>query len=83
MKVTYKKLWKLLIDKNLKKRDLLKLAPISTSTLAKLGKDEYVSMDALVKIATSLNVDIGDIINLKNNIAKGDKYNKTKEMTNK
>jgi putative transcriptional regulator len=83
MKVTYKKLWKLLIDKNLKKIDLLKLAPISTSTLAKLGKDEYVSMDALVKIATSLNVDIGDIINLKNNIAKGDKYNKTKEMTNK
>ena len=43
MKVTYKKLWKLLIDKNLKKIDLLKLAPISTSTLAKLGKDEYVA----------------------------------------
>jgi DNA-binding Xre family transcriptional regulator len=72
MKVTYKKLWKLLIDKNLKKVDLLELAPISTSTLAKLGKDEYVSMDALVKISTALNVDIGDIISLKNNTAEGD-----------
>lgn len=73
MKVTYKKLWKLLIDKNLKKVDLLELAPISTSTLARLGKDQYVSMDALVKIASTLNVDIGDIISLKNNIAEGDK----------
>ncbi|MGI6752607.1 MAG: helix-turn-helix domain-containing protein [Anaerovoracaceae bacterium] len=72
MKVTYKKLWKLLIDRNMKKVDLLELARISTSTLAKLGKDEYVSMDALVKISTALNVDIGDIVSLECNIAEGD-----------
>ena len=72
MKITYKKLWKLLIDRNMKKVDLLELARISTSTLAKLGKDEYVSMDALVKISTALNVDIGDIVSLECNIAEGD-----------
>ncbi len=72
MKITYKKLWKLLIDRNMKKVDLLELARISTSTLAKLGKDEYVSMDALVKISTALNVDIGDIVSIDCNIAEGD-----------
>lgn len=56
----------------MKKVDLLELARISTSTLAKLGKDEYVSMDALVKISTALNVDIGDIVSLECNIAEGD-----------
>lgn len=56
----------------MKKVDLLELARISTSTLAKLGKDEYVSMDALVKISTALNVDIGDIVSIDCNIAEGD-----------
>ena len=64
MKVSYKKLWKLLIDKDLKRIDLKTLAGISTTTLAKLGKDEYVSMDALVKICTALNVNFGDIMDL-------------------
>lgn len=64
MKISYKKLWKLLIDKGMKKIDLLEKASISTSTLAKLGKDEYVSMEALVKICTALNVNIGDIVDL-------------------
>ena len=64
MKVSYKKLWKLLIDKDLKRIDLKTLAGISTTTLAKLGKDEYVSMDALVKICTVLNVNFGDVMDL-------------------
>ena len=51
--------------------DLLELETISTSTLAKLGKYEYVSMDALVIILTAFNVDIGVIISLKNNTAEG------------
>jgi len=64
VKVSYKKLWKLLIDKDLKRIDLKTLAGISTTTLAKLGKDEYVSMDALVKICTVLNVNFGDVMDL-------------------
>jgi DNA-binding Xre family transcriptional regulator len=64
MKISYKKLWKLLIDKSMKKIDLLEKANISTSTLANLGKDGYVSMDALVKVCSALNVNIGDIVEL-------------------
>lgn len=64
MKTSYKKLWKLLIDKNLKKTDLKQLADISSSSLAKLGKDENVSMAILQKICTALNCDIGDIVEM-------------------
>jgi DNA-binding Xre family transcriptional regulator len=64
MKISYKKLWKLLIDKSMKKIGLLEKANISTSKLAKLGKDEYVSMDVLVKVYTALNINIGVIVEL-------------------
>lgn len=64
MKTSYKKLWKLLIDKNLKKTDLKRLADISSSSLAKLGKDENVSMSILQKICSALNCDIGDIVEM-------------------
>ncbi len=62
MKITYKKLWKLLIDKNLKKTSLLSLAGISSVTLAKLSKDENVSTDILIRICQSLNCQLTDII---------------------
>lgn len=62
--VSYKKLWKLLIDKELKKVDLRALTGLSSNTIAKLGRDEYVSMDALVKICTVLDVNIGDIMDV-------------------
>lgn len=62
MVVSYTKLWKLLLDKKLKKTDLKDLAGISSSTLAKLGKDEYVSMESLGKICTALNCNVGDIV---------------------
>lgn len=62
MAVTYIKLWKLLIDRRLKRVDLKELAGISSSTLAKLGRDEYLSMESMEKICKALNVDIGDIM---------------------
>ena len=64
MKACYKKLWKLLIDKNLKRTDLKKLTGISSASLAKLGKDENVSMDVLQKLCMALNCDIGDIVEM-------------------
>ena len=62
MGVSYNKLFKLLIDKKMKKKDLMQAAGISQSSMAKLGKDEYVSMDILVKICVALQADIGDIM---------------------
>lgn len=64
MAVSYKKLWKLLIDKNMKKKDLRAASGISTTTLAKLGKDENVSTEILAKICAALNCDVGDIMEM-------------------
>lgn len=61
MAVSYVKLWKLLLDKKMKKTDLLTSAGISTNILAKLGKEEFVSMDSLEKICKALDCNIGDI----------------------
>ncbi len=66
MAVSYKKLWKLLIDKNMKKKDLRMATGISTTTLAKLGKDENVSTDILAKICKVLECDVGDIMEMMN-----------------
>ena len=62
MAVSYNKLWKLLIDKRMKKIELMELAGIGSTTLSKLGKDQYVSMEVLVKICKVLNCNICDII---------------------
>ena len=64
--MSYKKLWKLLIDKNLKRTDLRAATGISTTTLAKLGKDENVSTEILAKICKALECDIGDIMEMVN-----------------
>ena len=64
MAVSYKKLWKLLIDKDMKKKDLCAAAGISHASMAKLGKNENVTTDVLVKICTALQCDIGDIMEL-------------------
>ena len=61
MAANYNKLWKILIDRKMKKTDLIELAGVSTTTLAKLSKDEYVSMEILYRICKSLNCNIGDI----------------------
>lgn len=62
MEVSYKKLWKLLIDKDLKKKDLSNVAGIGTSTIAKMNRGEHVSMDILLKICDAFNCDFSDII---------------------
>lgn len=64
MKMSYNKLWKLLIDKQMKKSDLRKNAGISSSSLAKLGKDENVTTEVLAKICNELKCDVGDIMEL-------------------
>ena len=71
MAVSYKKLWKLLIDRNMKKKDLRMAANISTTTLARLGKDENVSTEILSKICTALNCDVGDIMEMVPDDTKG------------
>ena len=62
MSVSYNKLWKLLIDHNMNKSDLGKAAKMSPNTIAKLGKNESVSLDILVRICVVLDCDIGDIV---------------------
>ena len=64
MAVSYNKLWKLLIDKNMKKKELGEAAGISNSLIAKLGKNENVTTDVLVKICTALKCDISDIMEI-------------------
>ena len=64
MSISYNKLWKLLIDKNMTKTDLRLKADIATSILAKLSKNEQVSMDVLIKICKYLQCDIGDIMEI-------------------
>ena len=64
MEVSYKKLWKLLIDKDMKKKDLQSAAGISWSSVTKLSKGETVSMEVIMKICKVLNCAIGDIMEL-------------------
>ena len=64
MKMSYKKLWKLLIDKNMNKTDLRKAAGISSSSLAKLGKDENVTTDVLLRICKALDCELDDIVEI-------------------
>lgn len=62
MAVSYKKLWKLLIDKDIKKKDLIERAKISPATVTKMGKNGHVTTEVLVKICTALDCQIDDIM---------------------
>ena len=64
MEISYKKLWKMLIDKDMKKKDLQAAAGISWASVTKLSKGETVSMEVLMKVCKTLNCDIGDIVEL-------------------
>ena len=64
MAVSYKKLWKLLIDKDMKKKDLQAAAGISSASVTKLAKNENVNTEVLQKVCTALNCDIGDIMEM-------------------
>ena len=64
MAVSYRKLWKLLIDKNMSKTDLRLNADIGTATLAKLGKNQPVSMDVMMRICRVLSCNIADVMDI-------------------
>ena len=64
MAISYKKLWKLLIDKDMKKKDLQKAAGISSASVTKLGKNENVNTETLEKICTALQCNISDIMEM-------------------
>ena len=66
MSVSYNRLWKLLIDKNMSKAQLIKDAKISTNAMAHLGKNEDVRMEVLVKICSALNCSMDDIMEITN-----------------
>lgn len=70
MTLSYNKLWKLLIDKGMTKTEMRLKADISTTTLAKLGKNETVSMEVLLKICKVLNCNVGDIMDVINEETK-------------
>ena len=64
MAVSYKKLWKLLIDKEMKKKDLQTLSGISAASITKLGRNENVNIEIVEKICLALQCDIADIIEI-------------------
>lgn len=62
MAVSYKKLWKLLIDKEIKKKDLSSMAGVSPATITKMGKNGHVTTEVLLKICKALDCQIDDIV---------------------
>lgn len=68
MGINYKKLWKLLIDKEMTKTDLRLATGIASSTLSKMSRNEYVSLEVLVRICCSLDCELSDIAEIENNI---------------
>ena len=64
MRVSYNKLWKLLIDKNMKKKELGQISAVSPSLIAKLGRNENVTVEALVKICEALHCGMDDIMEI-------------------
>lgn len=64
MKISYKRLWKLLIDREMMKKDLAERAGVSTASIAKLGRNENVNTDILLKICVALKCEISDILEI-------------------
>lgn len=62
MAIIYNKLWKLLIDRKIRKTELQKAAGVSTNVMARLGKDEYVSLESIEKICVALGCGVDDIL---------------------
>lgn len=62
MKISYNKLWKMLIDKNMKRKDLMEVAGISSASVAKLGRDDNIQTDVLLRICEALDCTIEDIL---------------------
>ena len=64
MGISYKKLWKILIDRNMNKRDLKRISGVSTTSIAKLSKGENITTDVLLKICRALDCGINDIMDM-------------------
>ncbi|MBQ1991581.1 MAG: helix-turn-helix transcriptional regulator [Clostridia bacterium] len=64
MAISYKKLWKLLIDRDMKKKDLIAISGVSQSSVTKMGKNKNVNTEVLVRICLALNCDIGDVVEI-------------------
>ena len=75
MVVSYNKLWKMLIDKHMKKKDLQLAADVSASLITKMGRNEPVTTTVLMKICGALECDIGDIVEI---IPEGDELKKSR-----
>ena len=73
MTISYNRLWKLLIDKGIKRTELKRLAGVSTIVIAKLGKNEPVAMETLAKICTALQCGIDDIVEINSDAENGGK----------
>lgn len=73
MYASFNKLWKILIDKNMKKKDLMAITGISQATIGKLGRNETVNSDVLIRICAALKCDIGDIMEVKTIESEGQK----------
>ena len=83
MAVSYKRLWKLLVDKEMSKSDLRKKAEIAPNTMTKLRRDEEVSLTILSKICKTLNADFGDIVEYVPDAEIWDLYNENRELLGK
>ena len=64
MIISYKKLWNLLIDRDMKKKDLQQIAGVSSASITKLGKNENVNTEIIAKICTALNCDVSNIMEI-------------------
>ena len=64
MKVSYNGLWKILIDKNMNKKDLANACELSPATISKMGRGEFVSMEVLYRIGTKLDIDFDDMVSI-------------------
>ena len=62
MKISYNGLWKIMIDKNMQKKDLIDKVGLSSTTIAKMGKGEKVSLDVIERVCDHLDCNIGDVI---------------------
>ncbi len=80
MAVSYKRLWKLLVDKEMSKADLRKKAEIAPNTMTKLRRDEEVSLTILSKICKTLNVDFGDIVEYVPDVEIWDLYSENRQL---
>ena len=72
MAISYNKLWKLLIDKGMKKTELVKLAGITSNAMAKMGRNESVQVDTLGKVCAVLNCNVGDVMEFVPDSSKGE-----------